>query len=136
MTKENHTCSDRIAQSWASRSNDLKEFQNSDDLENSEGCHLGEYGLSFDFVAPDTFDDQPFGYWRYQISYGGPTEEIRFITGYDEDARDFEDYFKKDMITKVEYAFLDWFDIATQELEDEDKDLAMWVYEMHRPEVN
>ena len=131
MTKENLTCSDRIAQSWASRSNDLKEFQNSDDLENSEGYHLGEYGLCFDFVAPNTFDDQPFGYWRYQISYGGPTEEIRFNTEFNEDSTD---RFTKDVITTVEYAYLDWFDGATQQLEDEDKDLAMWVYEMLKPE--
>ena len=134
MTKENLTCSDRIAQSWASRSADLLEFQNSEDLENAEGYLFGEYALCFDFVAPNTFDNQSYGYWRYQISYGGPSEEIRFITRYDEDSEDFGYDFKKDLITDVEYAFLDWFDGATITLKDDDKDLAMWVYEMHRPE--
>ena len=134
MTNSNNTCSDRIAQSWANRSEDLREFQNSEELENSEGIYLGEYALSFDFVAPDTFDNQPYGYWRYQISYGGPTEEIRFLTDYNEEAREQECYFEKDVITAVEFAFLDWFDGATMTLEDDDKDLAMWVYEMHRPE--
>lgn len=38
-----------------------------------------EYALSFDYVEPDTFDDQDRGYFRYQISYGGPSEEVRFL---------------------------------------------------------
>ena len=128
-------CIDKINQSWVNRSGELREFQNSEELENSDGIYLGEYALSFDFVAPDTFDDQSYGYWRYQISYGGPTEEIRFHTEFNEDSKEQEFYFTKDVITNVEYAYLDWFDGATMTLEDGDKDLAMWVYEMHRPEL-
>lgn len=36
-----------------------------------------EYGLSFDFVEIGTFDDRKEAYYRYQFSWGGPTEEIR-----------------------------------------------------------
>ena len=129
MTTTN--CANKINQSWINRSKELREFQNSEELENSEGIYLGEYALCFDFVEPNTFDDQPYGYWRYQISWGGPSEEIRFNTEFDEDSTD---RFTKDVITNVEYAYLDWFDGATITLENDDKDLAMWVYEIHRPE--
>jgi hypothetical protein len=39
---------------------------------------FAEYGLGFDYVAPGTFVDAPEGYWRYQISWGGPSDEFRF----------------------------------------------------------
>ena len=51
-----------------------------------------EYGLCFDYVEPDTFDDQDEGYFRYQLSYGGPSDEIRFYHD-----------------GTVEYVYLDWF---------------------------
>ena len=55
------------------------------------------YALSWDYVPADTFDDQEQGYFRYQISWGGPSDEIRFYV----------DYGKK--FYKAEYWFLDWF---------------------------
>lgn len=55
------------------------------------------YGLSWDYVSADTFDNQEQGYFRYQISWGGPSDEIRFYV----------DYGKK--LYKAEYWFLDWF---------------------------
>ena len=43
---------------------------------------FGQYGLSFDYVEPVTTekDDtlQHRDYYRYQISWGGPSEEFRF----------------------------------------------------------
>lgn len=36
------------------------------------------YGLAVDYVAAGTFEKQREGYLRYQLSYGGPSEEIRF----------------------------------------------------------
>ena len=56
-----------------------------------------EYGLSFDYVSPGTFKGQTRGYFRYQISYGGPSEEIRFYT--DERLKPH----------RIEFWFLDWF---------------------------
>ena len=50
------------------------------------------YGLCFDFVEVGTFNDQNEGYYRYQLSWGGPSEEIRFY----HDGR-------------IEFVFLDWF---------------------------
>jgi phosphate transport system substrate-binding protein len=57
---------------------------------------LEEYGLCVDRVAADTFGTHP-GYWRYQISWGGPAEEFRY---YDLDGGG------------VEFWFLDWGDGA------------------------
>lgn len=62
------------------------------------------YALCFDYVAPGTFRDQDEGYWRYQISWGGPSDEIRFYGVVDD--RD------RGHLYKAEYWFLDWGDGA------------------------
>lgn len=59
-----------------------------------------EYGLGIDYVAPGTFRDQKRGYFRYQLSWGGPSDEFRFYL--DENLNP----------TRIEYWFLDWFDGA------------------------
>lgn len=64
---------------------------------NSEHYALHEWGLCFDYVEPHTFEDQPDGYWRFQISWGGPSEELRLHV--DDRAR----------LLRAEYVFLDWF---------------------------
>lgn len=79
--------------------------------------NIYEYGLCFDYVSSDTFDDQEEGYFRYQISWGGPSDEFRFYT----DA-EFNVY-------KVEYWFMDWFDGASRRLYNEDKGLMVEVFE-------
>jgi hypothetical protein len=62
---------------------------------------LCEYGLSIDYVWPNTFKGQRAGYLRYQISWGGPSDEFRFyfVPG------EYKPY-------KIEYWFMDWFDGA------------------------
>lgn len=50
-----------------------------------------EYGLSFGLVESGTFDDQKEQYYCYQLSWGGPSDEIRFYSD------------------RIEYVFLDWF---------------------------
>ena len=47
------------------------------------------YGLSFDFCEADEEND---GYYRFQLSWGGPSDEIRFYHD-----------------GSIEYVFLDWF---------------------------
>jgi len=51
-----------------------------------------EYDLCFDFVESDGDYNDGAPYFRYQMSYGGPSDEFRF--------------YEPDMI---EYVFLDWF---------------------------
>jgi hypothetical protein len=69
--------------------------------------NLYEYGLCFDYVAPETFEGQKEPYWRYQLSWGGPSSEFRIYgntTG---------EYSAS--IYRIEYWFLDWFDGANPE---------------------
>lgn len=74
-----------------------------------------DYGLALDYV-PGTFKNKGAGYFRYQLSYGGPSEEIRF-------------YFTPGakQAYKIEFVYLDWgvgvgFD-ATNE------DWAIWLFD-------
>ena len=53
---------------------------------------FADYGLGFDYVELGTFEDQEEDYFRFQLSWGGPSDEIRF----------YED-------GTMEYIFLDWF---------------------------
>ena len=76
-----------------------------------------EYGLSFDYVAPNTFNDQEIGYFRYQISWGGPSEEIRFYVDYGKNPY------------KIEFWFLDWFTGHGIKLDGEYLDIAKEIFQ-------
>jgi len=85
-------CSDRIATEWGDRKESLTALTDTEVL---------EYPIGFDHVEASTFGNND-AYWRYQMSWGGPQDEIRF----------YED-------NKVTYAFLDWYDHAEIEITDE-----------------
>lgn len=70
--------------------------------------YMNERGLSFDYVEPNTFNDQTKGYWRFQLSWGGPSEEFRIYTL--ADTRE---------IKYIEYWFMDWFDGAKVDADDD-----------------
>lgn len=80
---------------------DLESFiaDHLDDINESMYEEFCNYGLSVDMVEANTFDDQPDSYLRYQISWGGPSEEFRF-------------YHNGDRVYRAEFWFLDWFDGA------------------------
>jgi hypothetical protein len=59
---------------------------------NDETGSFYDYGLSFDFVDAGTFNDQERGYYRFQFSWGGPSDELRI----------YQD-------GTLEYVYLDWF---------------------------
>jgi hypothetical protein len=84
--------------------------EHEDDIRQEVYESFYDYALGFDYVSPNTFENQTQGYCRYQISYGGPAEEIRFFC--DEQKQPY----------KVEYWHLDWFDGASREC-------------THRPEI-
>lgn len=69
--------------------------------------NIYEYGLSFDYVAPHTFHDQERGYFRYQLSWGGPSDEFRIYA----EGREYSWH-----VDTIEYWFLDWFDGAKRVL--------------------
>lgn len=81
---------------------------------------LPEYGLSFDYVSPGTFADQREGYFRYQLSWGGPSDEFRFFVNPDFSCH------------RVEYWFLDWFDGAHRRLSDRDENLLLELWDWFR----
>jgi len=55
-------CIDLVEDKWTNRAEDLK----NPDFE----------ALSFDYVEPNTFNDQKEGYWRWQFSWGGPSARM------------------------------------------------------------
>ena len=88
------TCAELISARYVDR---LKQFKKG--LKNKDPMRwLVDSVLGFDYVKPETFNDQEQGYWRMQISWGGPSDEIRWYTN---DGIDF---------SKTTYAYLDWFD--------------------------
>ena len=97
----------------ASREEDFIRFMNADDLENA-GNDLGsfyDYGLSIDYQEPE---GRKRGYLRYQLSWGGPSDEIRF-------------YFDGRVCDKIEYVFLDWFVGVGFDITD--KKFACWLWD-------
>ena len=125
------SCADLVDQQYQDQENDLKEIKDYfDDFETlSEGGQIAKrkasemlgndyhyqenffdylndgYFLSWDFVEPFTFgDDQKAGYWRLQISYGGPSSEFRIYADSEKEIR------------KIEYWYLNWFDGAFVEV--------------------
>ncbi len=113
MKNENRNCRQRIKFELKSRLQDLRKILQEEEPTES----LGEYGLAFDYVASGTFTDQEEGYFRYQISWGGPSDEFRFFTDI------------KGHCHRIEYWFLDWFDGASIALKNDDKELLREIFE-------
>ena len=118
---ENKTCKDLVKQALAGRIKDLETlfdlWQSGDEEGDSKLGTFNEYGLAFDYVAPGIFKDQKRGYFRYQISYGGPSEEFRFYT--DENLSP----------TRIEFWYLDWFDGAKVILKNKAYALMQEIFE-------
>ena len=57
--------------------------------------------LGFDFVPAYTFEDQEEHYFRWQLSWGGPSDEFRVYTD------------NQNNIKTIEYWYMDWFDGAS-----------------------
>ena len=64
-------------------------------------------GLCFDYVDPNTFTDQKEGYWRWQLSWGGPGDEFQIYVNPDKS------------VHRIEYWYLDWYDGAKVTLDPE-----------------
>lgn len=111
ITPENHpSCEDRVENNLKSRLEDLRRLwdtyrEDPEAYDEEVESNLDEYALSFDYVPPETFQDQPEGFFRYQLSTGGPGDEFRIFTN-----PDFT-------VHRIEYWFLDWFDGASRTLD-------------------
>lgn len=120
MEAKNTTCEQRIEQHLQSRKSDLQKLwtaycEGIEALSDLGSIH--EYGLCFDYVSPDTFEGQTEGYFRYQLSWGGPSDEFRFYTNPDFSCH------------RIEYWFLDWFDGAHRVLNGEHKALLSELWD-------
>ena len=108
-------CKDRIRGEYQSTVETLRVLWK-DYCDGGEGVEdigtLSEYGLSFDYVEPNTFNDQPYGYWRYLLSWGGPSDEFRLYGG-----------------GLIVYHFMDWFDGAELDVTDDDLELMSDIFE-------
>lgn len=78
-------------------SESLDEDQNNYNELQGKFADLGDfwdYGLSFDAVTEydEDYGEETIKYYRYQLSWGGPSEEVRFYPD-----------------NRIEFVFLDWF---------------------------
>lgn len=98
--------------SLLSRKCDFEEYMNNPDLFEEGSDELGpfhEYGLSFDNML------ETDGYYRFQLSTGGPGTEVRF---YGSEG-------------KIEFVYLNWFcGVGFDVSEDE---VFQWLREMFEP---
>jgi hypothetical protein len=117
---KDRTCKERVREHLEGRMDDLKKlwaaYGEDSERQIADLGNLNEYGLSFDYVAPGTFEGQRRGYFRYQLSWGGPSDEFRIFTG-----PGFE-------IDRIEYWFLDWFDGAKVTLSGKRLDLLSEIF--------
>ena len=93
-----------------------------DDEREAAWEELCDYGLSFDYVAPHTFNKQPEGYWRWQLSWGGPSDEFRIYGSLQRNG--------SIIPYRVEYAFLNWFDGAVRKLTAKEDAFIMQLVDM------
>lgn len=92
------TCAELISARYEDR---LKQFSDAwADVEVNWHDYLAENTLAFDYVEPHTFRRQPHGYYRLQLSWGGPSDEVRWYSR------------KPHTYYKITYNYMDWFDGA------------------------
>lgn len=129
MGDRQRSCAERWQEQKDSTFEDLRTLWESyceGEEEHEDLGSIWEYGLSFDYVQPGTFgEEQDEGYFRYQLSWGGPSDEIRYYADPD-DCEDGGEYVHPQRIT---YVFLDWFDGEERGLHGEDRTLALDLFE-------
>ena len=98
-----HTIKERGMNALENVQNDLETLLNAEDYETEELGSLYEYGLEFCPVPYNEDEGGAIKYYRYLLSYGGPSTEIRFYRH------------------RTEFVFLDWFsgvgfDVSSDEI--------------------
>ena len=112
------TCEERIDNELADRIADIRRLWELEQQgeEDEELGSLNEYGLAFDYVPGGTFKGQTEGYFRWQLSWGGPSDEFRFYV-----AADKKPY-------RITYNFMDWYDGAVRVLDGENRQLLEEIW--------
>jgi hypothetical protein len=121
--KRQPTCAERIREHWHDRITDLRDLQKRKQSRDGRAAEeafeeFWNYGLGFDYVTPGTFEHQREGYWRWQLSWGGPSDEFRF----------FADPIGSSDPHRIEYWFMDWFDGAKLNIKGEDEKLLAAIF--------
>ena len=111
-------CSEKVENAFKSRIKDIKALFEAKDNYVEDLGYLNEYGLCIDFVEAGTFRNQRASYWRYQLSYGGPSEEFRIYGNGD-----------------VEFWYLDWFDGAPTKVTGDEAYIIKEIVSWNFPEV-
>jgi len=117
------SCKERVRPALQQAIKDLRRLYEAYSQGKEEVEDLGslwDYGLCFDYVPVGTFKGKNQGYFRYQLSWGGPSDEFRFFV--DPDLS----------VYKIQYWFLDWFDGASIELQGEDFQLLKDIFELFK----
>lgn len=128
MEKEK-TCDDQVETRLNSRMEDLRALwatylEDPEAYNDDVQSNMYEYGLSFEHIEQYTWRDQPEPYYRYQISWGGPSDEFRIYATNEPYSEPY----------RIEYWFLDWFDGARRTLCGEDLDLLKEIFHWLRGE--
>lgn len=113
MKNERKTAEQLVKSSFEGRMKDIKTLYKADEQHTEELGDLNDYGLSLDLVEAGTFTDQREDYIRYQLSWGGPSEEFRIYKNGD-----------------VEFWYLDWGEGAKTDVTGEDKDIITDIVTM------
>lgn len=107
MSTETKRCKDVVGEHYASRMADIRRLAYAAGRGSAEADEWSNYALSFDYVVTD----QKRGYFRYQLSCGGPSDEFRFYVD------------ERLQLTRIEYWYLDWFDGAKELVRGKNRDL-------------
>lgn len=106
-------CKDLVSADWEDRKKDFEILLEAEDNQTEELGSLGDYGVGFELVKAGTFKGQRENYFRYQLSWGGPSEEIRIYENGD-----------------IEFWYLDWFDGACIDITEDDVAIKLidWLF--------
>jgi len=126
MATRNPTCEDLVEGELKDRVATLRDLwlaKDHEDIHPEHQTNMYEFGLSFDWVDYQAYAHQPNGegYFRYQLSWGGPSDEFRFF------AQRYGDYHFS--VHRIEYWYLDWNDGAMRVLRGEDFELLEAIFE-------
>lgn len=103
-------CKDLIDEAWARRRLDISRLLNG---ECEEDESIFDLGLSFAWIPPTGETYEEGGYFQLLLSWGGPSDEIRFF-----------DY------NRIVYVYMDWFDGAEIDISKDEVAREMrYVYE-------
>ncbi len=118
---QQRSCLERVRLHYDSRMDDIRTlwalYREDPEARTEDGECWYEYGLCFDYVPAGTFSDQERGFFRFQLSCGGPQEEFRYYT--DECLDPY----------KIEFWFLDWGDGAHVNPQGADLELIREIWD-------